>query len=158
MVSMVAAWPVKLLTASTELLLKVLRIKPRDGDDVSEEDVKALLTSAASTGIFTPQELKLFQRTMRAGDLLVRDLMVSRTDIIWIDESSPIDEVRVLVGTSPHSHFPVCRGSLDQLVGVVHIKDRITYGLLAGANFKVSEVARKPLFVPEGVPAFERRP
>lgn len=151
--SIVAAWPVRVLTASTEGLLAVLRIKTKQGDDVSEEDVKALIARAAGTGVFTPQELKLFQRTMRAGDLAVRDLMVSRKDIIWIDEDEHIDTIRVLVGTSPHSHFPVCKGSLDQVVGVVHIKDLIAYGLLAGRDFKVTAVAHTPLFVPESMPA-----
>jgi putative hemolysin len=151
--SIVAAWPVKILTVSTEILLKLLRIKPKVGDDVSEDDVRAVIARAAGTGIFTPQELKLFQRTMRAGDLVVRDLMVSRSDIVWIDENEPIDAVRVLVGTSPHSHFPVCRGDIDSLVGVVHVKDLIAYGLIAGRDFKVTAVAHKPHFVPETMPA-----
>jgi putative hemolysin len=151
--SIITAWPVKVLTVSTEVLLKILRIKPQGGDDVSEDDVKALISRAATTGIFTLQELKLFQQTMRAGDLVVRDLMVSRADIIWIEEDEPIDAVRVLVGTSPHSHFPICRGNIDNLVGVVHVKDLVAYGLIAGKDFKVAVVAQKPLFVPEKMPA-----
>ncbi len=155
--SLVVAWPVKLLTVSTELILKLLRIKAKDGDDISEDDVKSVIARAASTGIFTPQELKLFQRTMRAGDLVVRDLMVARTDIVWIGEDEPIEGVRVLIGTSPHSHFPICKagegGGLDQLIGVVHVKDLIAYGLLAGTDFKVTAVAQKPLFIPETMPA-----
>lgn len=153
MLSKIAAWPVKVLTGSTEGLLALLRIKARQGDDVSEEDVKALMARAAGTGVFTPQELKLFQRTMRAGDLIVRDLMVPRKDIIWIDEDESIDAVRVLVGTSPHSHFPVCKDNLDHVVGVVHVKDLIAYGLLAGTDFKVTAVVHVPLFVPESMPA-----
>jgi putative hemolysin len=151
--SAIASIPVRILTGSTEALLKVMRIRGRTGDDVSEDDVKALISRAASTGVFTPQELQLLQRTMRAGDLIVRDLMVSRQDIVWLDEAEPIDAVRVLVGTSPHSHFPVCRGDLDTLVGVVHVKDLIAYGLLAGSDFKLSTVAHKPFFVPETMPA-----
>lgn len=151
--SKIAAWPVRVLSVSTEALLAVLRVKTRQGDDVSEEDVKALMARAAGTGVFTPQELKLFQRTMRAGDLVVRDLMVPRKDIIWIDQDESIDAVRVLVGTSPHSHFPVCRENLDHVVGVVHVKDLIAYGLLAGTQFKVTAVAHTPLFVPETMPA-----
>ena len=151
--SAIASLPVRILTASTDGLLRVMRIRQRTIDDVSEEDVKALISRAASTGVFTPQELALLQRTMRAGDLIVRDLMVSRQDIVWIDESEPLDAIRVLVGTNPHSHFPVCRGDLDTLVGVVHVKDLIAYGLLAGTDFKLASVAQKPIFVPETMPA-----
>ncbi len=60
-----------------------------------------------------------------------------------------MEEVRVTIGTSPHSHFPVGRGSLDAVVGVVHIKDLIAYGLMSGREFKVSVVGHEPLFVPE---------
>lgn len=151
--SIAAAWPVRLLSFSTEAVLKVLRVRPQEGDDVSEDDVKAIIARAAGTGVFTPQELKLFQRTMRAGDLYVRDLMVARTDIVWVDKDEPIDTVRVLVGTSPHSHFPVCDGSLDKIVGVVHVKDLIAYGLIAGKDFKVTDVAQRPVFVPDTMPA-----
>lgn len=151
--SLIAAWPVRLLSLSTDGLLRLLRVRARLGDDVSEEDVKALMARAASTGVFTPQELNLFQRTMRAGDLVARDLMVSRKDIIWVEDTESIEAVRILVGTSPYSHFPVCRGDLDHLVGVVHVKDLIAYGLLAGVEFKVTAVAQKPLFVPDTTPA-----
>ena len=153
LLSVASAWPVRLLSGSTELVLKLLRIKPRQGDDVSEEDVRSLVARAASTGVFTPQEHALFKQTMQVGDLCVHDLMVPRTDIVWIDESINADALRVLLGTSGYSHFPVCKGGLDRLVGVVHIKDLIAYGLLAGGEFDVSVVTRQPLFVPESMPA-----
>ncbi len=151
--SVVAAWPVRILSWSTDAMLAVLRVRSKTTDDVSEDDVKALMVRAASTGVFTPQEHRLFQRIIRAGDLIVRDLMVSRQNIIWIDEREPLDEVRVLVGTSPHSHFPVCRGDLDHCIGVVHVKDLIAYGLIAGREFQVTALAHPPLFVPETMPA-----
>jgi putative hemolysin len=150
--SVVTAVPVRLLTVSTEGLLAVLRIKPKP-DDVSEEDVRSLVSRAASTGVFTPQEHTLFQRVFRVGDLRVRDLMVPRPDIVWIDKSTTVDMMQVLIGTNPFSHFPVCDGDLDRLVGVVHIKDVIAYGLISGREFDVSKVAQKPLFVPETMPA-----
>ncbi|MCE9620563.1 MAG: hemolysin family protein [Planctomycetes bacterium] len=153
LLSKVAAWPVRVLTLSTDALLKVLRVKQRGDDDVSEDDVKALVARAASTGIFDPLEHKLFQRVFRVGDLTVESLMVPRSDIVWIDEDEPIADVRVLVGTSPHSHFPVCRRKIDQLIGVIHIKDLITYGLLAGTDFKVGVVAQQPMFIPGTMPA-----
>jgi len=155
LMSVVGAWPVKVLTASTEAVLKVLQIKPREGDDVSQEDVRSLVARAASTGVFTGQEHALFNRLLRVGDFTVRDLMVPRTEIVWIEETTAPDALRVLIGTSPYSHFPVCQRSLDRLVGVVHIKDLIAYGLLAGADFKVTAVTHTPLFVPESLPALK---
>lgn len=147
--SFIAAIPVRVLSASTDAILALLRVHERTHDDVSEDDVRALLARAASTGVFTPQEHALFQRVFRLDDVTVRDLMVPRTDIMWIDRDATSDYMQVLIGTSPHSHFPVCDGSLDKLIGVVHIKDLISYGLLAGKEFNVATVAQQPVFVPE---------
>jgi putative hemolysin len=156
LLSRVTALPVKVLSVSTDVMLRLLRVPTRRGDDdVSEDDVRALLARAASTGVFDPLEHKLFQRALRVGDLRVSELMVHRSDIVWIDESQTLDELRVLIGTNPYSQFPVCRGDLDTLVGVIHVKDLIAYGLLGGASFSVSQVARKPLFVPESTPALK---
>jgi putative hemolysin len=148
-----AAAPVSVLMLSTDAVLKALRIKPPEGDDVSEEDVRSLVARAATTGVFTPLEHALFKRMFRVGDLTVRDLMVPRSEIVWIDEGRPIEEVRMLVATNAYSHFPVCRGSLDQVSGVVHIKELIARGLLAAREFNVPDAARRPLFVPGAMPA-----
>ena len=151
--SQISAIPVRLLTLSTDLALRLLRVPATRGDDVSEDDVRSLMDRAASTGVFTPQELELFRRTMRLGDLSVRDLMVARADAVWIDENTSPAALRILIGTNPYSHFPVCRGGLEQVLGVVHIKDLIAHGLLAGEEFRASDVMRPPLYVPETLPA-----
>lgn len=150
--SRIASAPVRLLTLSTEGVLRVLRVRVPASHEVSEDDVKALLSRAASTGVFDPQEHELLKRVFRVRDLRVRDLMVPRADVIWMDKEWTVAEVRVLVGTSPYSHYPVCRGGLDQVEGVVHIKDLIAYGLLESAGFDITSVARAPLFVPEATP------
>lgn len=143
---------VKLLSGSTNAMATLMGIRMR-ADDVSEEDVKALVARAASTGVVDPLEHKLFERAMRVGDMTVKSLMVPRTQITWIEETMPAEDVRVLIGTAPFSHFPVCSGSMDHLKGVVHVKDLISYGLLAGADFTVSTVAQAPVYVPESMPA-----
>lgn len=153
MLSILAAAPVAVLTRSTDLVLRVLRVPGQRTEDISEHDVRALIARAAGVGIFLPQELALFQRTMKVGDLRVRDIMVPRSDIVWIEEQQPCSALRTLIATNPYSHFPIARGSLDTITGFVHIKDLIPYGLLGGADFNAAEVARKPTFVPEAMPA-----
>ncbi|MFO0963306.1 MAG: hemolysin family protein [Phycisphaerales bacterium] len=154
LLSRLGAAPVRVLSWSTDAMLALLRVRSR-GDDVSEEDVRALVARAASTGVFDPLEHALFERAMRMGDLTARSLMVPRGQITWIDESMPAEDVRVVIGTAPFSHFPVCAGSIDRLVGVVHVKDLIAYGLLAGADFKVASVMQAPIYVPETMPALK---
>jgi putative hemolysin len=149
LLSRLAAYPVRVLSAATEAVLAVLRVPQPNREDLSEEDVKVLVAKAASSGIFSPEEHRIVDRVMRLGDIEVGSLVVPRNDIIWLDESMSAEDVKVLVGTSPYSHFPVCRGSLDEILGVVHIKDLIAHGLIAGNDFKVLTVAQPPLFIPE---------
>ncbi len=155
LLSRLGALPVMLLTASTEAVLRVLRVRVRETDDISEEDIKALVARAATTGVFDPLEHQLIQRFFRVSDLRVSALMVPRFEIVWIPEAATAQQIRVLVGTSPFSHFPVCRSGIDQIVGVVHIKDLIASGLLAGDEFRVTDALRDPLFVPENTPALK---
>ncbi len=152
--SRLGALPVRVLSASTDALLALLRVRSR-GDDVSEDDVRALVARAASTGVFDPLEHKLFERAMRMGDLSAKSLMVPRGQITWIDEGMPAEDVRVVIGTAPFSHFPVCKGSIDKLAGVVHVKDLIAYGLLAGVDFRVAAVMQAPLYIPDSMPALK---
>ncbi len=148
-VSVLAAPPVWVLTKASDLVLAVLRVPGKAREDVSEEDVRAMVARAASSGVFHAREHELFQRAFSLDDIQARSLMVPRADVLWIDESMQTEDVRVLLGTSPFSHYPVCRGSFDEVIGVVHIKDLIAYGLLAGTDFRVATVAQPPLYVPE---------
>lgn len=152
LLSVLGAAPVRVLSASTELVLRLLRVRPRR-DDVNEDDVKAMVDRATTSGAFEPAERQLFHRALSIADRKARALMVPRNDVVWIDESMSTDDIRVLLGTSPYSHFPICRGSFDQLVGVVHIKDLIAYGLLGGSSFPAATVAQPPVFVPDSAPA-----
>ena len=152
--SRVAGIPVRILTSSTDGLTRLLGIRSHR-EEVSEEDVKAMVAQAASTGVFDPMEHRIFERALRVGDMTAKSLMVPRGQITWIDAAMPADDLQVLIGTAPFSHFPVCEGSIDRLLGVVHIKDLISYGLLAGAGFKVSAVMQAPLYVPDSMPALK---
>jgi putative hemolysin len=152
--SRIASIPVRILTSSTDGLTRLLGIRSTR-DEVSEEDVKAMVAQAASTGVFDPMEHRIFERALRVGDMTSKSLMVPRGQITWIDANMPADDLQVLIGTAPFSHFPVCEGSIDRLLGVVHIKDLISYGLLAGAEFKVSAVMQAPLYVPDSMPALK---
>jgi putative hemolysin len=153
-ISWVAAGPVWVLTASTERMLSLVGVRARR-DEVNEEDVRAIVARAASTGVFDPMEHRIFERALRVGDMTAKSLMVPRGQITWIDAGMPAEDVRILIGTAPFSHFPVCDGSIDRLKGVVHVKDLIAYGLLAGTDFKVGTVMQDPNYVPDTMPALK---
>ncbi len=154
--SKLAVLPATMLTWSTETVLRVMRIKTGTGDDVSEEDLTSLMSRAASMGVLTEQEHALVRRTMQTDDLTASDLMTPRQEIVWLDENTTKDEVRSRISSSPHNQFPVCRESVDKVIGFVSVKTLITRGYLDGSQdavFPLGKLASKPLFVPDTCPA-----
>ena len=151
--SWLTAAPVKVLTVSTDVIARLIRVPAPAGQDVSVDDVRAMAVRAAEVGTFEAAHSDILQAALGLGDLTARDLMVPRPAVICIDVGLRGTDLRTLVGTSPYSHFPVCRGGLDSLVGVVHIKQLIAHGLIAGDEFDVAAVAQPALYVPESMTA-----
>lgn len=142
------------LSTSCDAILAALRIDaPKES--VSEEEIRGMIAQGTVEGVFHAQEQEIVERVFRFADVRVRGLMVPRTEIDWIDAKSTISMVRTVVAASPHSHFLVCDGDLDNLVGVVHVKDLIKVGFFAGEDVTLAEIAVKPLFVPDASKALK---
>jgi len=150
--SIITAPFVGFLSFSTDLLLRLFPKKVAGDELVTQEEIKSLIEKGTEAGVFHEQEQELVERIFRLGDHRVSALMVPRRDITWLEADAPAERVRVAVATSSHSHFPVCRGGLDHLMGVVHLKDMVKSGLLT-QRIDLKILARKPLFVPESMPA-----
>lgn len=154
LVSRLTAPVVWLLTMTTDVILSVLGLGKAKPSEVTEEDIKGMVEQAAVSGEVHRQEQAIVERAFRLGDRRVKALMVPRTDIEWIDADAVPERVRVAVATSYHSHFPVAKGSLDQVLGIVHVKDIIKHGLISD-TINLNELVRPPLFVPEATPAYK---
>jgi putative hemolysin len=154
LLSRVCAPVVWLLSGATDLILRMLPFRPVDESKLAEEEVKALLASGAKAGVFHRSEQQMVERVFNLSDRSVKSLMVPRTDIDWLPHDSTSERVRVVVATSSHSHFPVCRGGLDDLIGVVHVKDLVKSGLIS-EDIDLEALARDPMFVPESTPALK---
>lgn len=152
--SQITAPAVKLLSVTTDLLLAIVQVHPKPKQEVTEDEVKGLIEKGTEAGVFQEAEQEIVERVFRLGDQRVSNLMVPRADIDWLEADAPADLVRVAVATSSRSHFPVCRGGLDHLIGVVHVKDLVKSGLLT-RDINLVAMAQKPLFVPESMPALK---
>lgn len=147
-----------LLSASTNMVLRVVPFRPKRDQEMVVEDVRALLASGARTGVFQQAEQQIVERVFRLSDQSVKSVMVPRTDVDFLLLDDSPQRVRVVVATSSHSHFPVCKSGLDDLVGVVHVKDLVKLGLIAGVaeegdRLRLADAIQPPLFVPESTPA-----
>lgn len=139
------------LSVSTDLVMKVIPAR-KQAEGEAEAEVKAILKSGEAKGEFGKAERQIVERVLELGDQRVRQVMVPRNDIDWLDVREGAQRLRVAVATSSHSHFPICDGDLDHLIGVVHIKDLVKNSLIT-EEIDMRALCRKPLFVPDAAPA-----
>jgi len=152
--SAIAAPVVYLLSASTEAVLRMMGIKPSAEPQITEEEIKVLIEQGTEAGTFEVAEQDMVQRVFRLGDRRVNGLMTPRLEITWLDLEESPEENRHRMATSAHSRFPVCQGSLDNVVGIVQVKDLLARSL-AGEPIELTASLQTPLFVPESMLALK---
>jgi putative hemolysin len=112
-----------LLQRSTDLLLRLLGLHGAERGAVTEEEIRAMIAEGTRTGVFHQQERRMIDGVLRLADRNVRSVMVPRGDVVWLDLEDPRDTLWRLVRTSGHSRYLVCRGDLDELIGVARATD-----------------------------------
>src|SRR3990170_959370 len=137
---------VRMLSNSTSLILRILRISPKAEPPVTEEEVRVLIDIGTRAGVFAEAEQDMLEGVLRLADRRVEAVMTPRMEIVWLDVRDPIEETKLRIITSRHSHFPVAEGSLDNVIGIAYAKD-ILARLLEGKPLDPSEVLAEPLYV-----------
>lgn len=146
--SRLAAPAVALLSVSTKLLLRLLRVRPSNEPPVTEEEIRVLINQGTEAGVFEAAEQELFEHVLHLADQRIPLLMTPRLKIEWLDISAPSAELRQRVISSRYSRLPVCQGTLDNILGVVVAKDLLARAL-AGEPLDLRAALRQPLYVPE---------
>jgi putative hemolysin len=143
------AYPVVwLLRASTDGLLKLLGLSGMTIAPVTEEEIHAILDEGATSGAIENQERIMMRGVMRLADRSVRDIMTPRPEMVWIDADDPIEEALREMAQSGHSRFPLARGDLEHVIGVIQAKDLLARQA-AGRTLDLASEARTATFVPE---------
>ena len=145
---------VALLTNSTNLLLKIFGIKGLTEQHITEDEIKAVISQGAETGVIAQAEEDIVQRVLQLGDTRVAAIMTPRPDIEWIDQDASPEELREFLASHPHTTFVVCHGSLDNVLGIVFSKDLLPFAL-RGQLINLRKLIREPLFVPDSMPAVQ---
>lgn len=145
---------VRLLSASSDLILRLVGAKQRDEPPVTEDEIKFLIGQGTQAGIFEEAEQDMVRGVFRLGDRRVGTLMTPRPEIVWLNLADPSEANQKKIIESVHTRFPVARGDLDDIQGVVQAKDLLPRSL-AGEPFDLECCLEKPLFVPESMPALK---
>ena len=118
-------------------------------EDASEEEIQAYLGVGAEEGIIEEDESELIQSALEFGDTLVREIMTPRMEIIAIEETATMRELKDVMVSSKFSRIPVYRERIDHIVGVVYVRNLLGHlGDGNGAN-PITPLINKPWFVPE---------
>lgn len=145
---------VRVLSFSTDLLLRLFRFKQSSETPISEEEIKILMQQATQAGTFHQAEREMVEGVFRLGDKRVGALMTPRKEIVFLDIDESPEETHQRITTSIYSRFPVIHGSIDNILGVVQAKDLLDR-CIAGHAIDLKAVLQQPLFIPESMPALK---
>ncbi|MEB3295063.1 MAG: hemolysin family protein [Synechococcales bacterium] len=145
---------VYLLSQSTEIVLKLLGIRPSDEPQVTEEEIKVLIEQGTEAGMFEQAEEDIMKRVFQLGDRRVSSIMTPRVDILWLDLEDSDEENRRALKEGSHARFPVCQGGLDNLLGVIQVYN-LLMETLEGERLDLTKSLQTPVFVPESTRALK---
>lgn len=141
-----------LLAKTNDMVLGALGIKEK-GHVVTEEEITSMIHESKMTGEIQDIEHDIVKRVFVLGDRKVRDLMTHRLDLTWLDIHDNLFEIRSKVGDQLHSVYPVARKNLDNILGVVNLK-QLFVNDPNNSTFKLEDYLKKPVYVHEHLPAY----
>ncbi len=138
----------RLLTASSNLVLRFFKVtEPQELPLISEDEVKYLIREGRKSGVFEPSEEDLIHSVFKFTDTVVREVMVPRTEIVAVDAGTSLDEILSLMDEKGFSRLPVYSETIDNVVGMVYLKDILPLHM-ANKQFQLNRVLRRPYIVP----------
>ncbi len=134
-----------LLNKVSNLFFRIFNIKRSSDDAVTEEEIKTLITEGTEAGTIDEAEQEIIERVFHLGDRNITSLMTHRSDIIWFNLDDNEDKIKEKILGEPHSSYPICDNTIDNIKGVVSIKD--LYVSPDSTLFK--DIMQPALFIPE---------
>jgi putative hemolysin len=132
----------------TDFVLKMLGIEPGKEPPVTEEEIQLLIDQGTQAGVFEEAEQDMVEGVFSLADQRVYSLMTPRPDIVWMDVSDSVEEIRQKLEQSQFSRFPVRQGSLDAIVGIVKARDLLVQSL-NNEPILLKNLLKPAFFVPE---------
>ena len=133
------------LTNAILALVGVSQVRP----GLTEEELKSVFNLGADEGVLHREETRLLHKVVEFGDKTVRDIMVPRTKIVALPETASFGDLRALLREQKLSRLPVYRGSIDNIVGILHAKDLFDLSDADEKNFELARYVDPPFLVPE---------
>jgi CBS domain containing-hemolysin-like protein len=142
-----------ILNGSGNFVLRMFGMPPAKGHQLvhSVEELKLLIDASHAGGTLDALEKDLLQKIFKFGDLVARQVMVPRTEMTSISSKASLEEVVETSGKTGHTRFPINENSIDNIVGILHMKD-VVHHIQSGDPFQLSRIMKEAHFVPEAMP------
>lgn len=140
---------VMILDLSTRAALRALGVRPEQKPAVTEEELKDMIVEGSESGVIHAAEREMLEGVLHLDDRPIGSLMTPRPDVTWMDVEQPADEALDALRACPHTWFPLCRGVIDDVVGIGNKSDALNL-YLEGKPVDLSSIARPPLIIHEG--------
>jgi CBS domain containing-hemolysin-like protein len=161
-VALLVAWPIRafhalfypliwVMNSLANLTVRALGLRAAAGEGLahSEEELRLILSVSQASGTLEEEHAELLENALDFSERTVRQIMVPRADIVWLDARRSAQENLATVRESGHTRYPLCEGDVDRVLGIVHLKDLF---LDPASSPDLRGLARQPVFVPEGLP------
>jgi putative hemolysin len=145
---------VGLLSLSTEAVLRLMGVRGGPSRAVTEEEIAASLEEGVDAGVIEAQEHQMVRNVFRLDDRQIGSMMIPRAEIVWLDESDTLEVALKCIADSGHTRFPVCRGSLDDVRGLLNAAS-LLQPLARGDRPQLGEHLEAAVFVPETLSGME---
>jgi len=145
---------IRMLTWSTNATLSLIGLRNGPDRSVTEEEIAASLEEGLDAGVIEAQEHQMVRNVFRLDDRQVNSMMIPRGEIVWLEATSTAEDVLRVIGDAEHSRYPVCRGGLDDVLGVITAQ-KLLQRAIKGEAFAVDQDLQPPVFVPETLSGME---
>ncbi len=139
---------IKLMSAATNLVLRLMGVNASSEPPITEEELQMLISQGTQAGVFQEAEQEMVEGIFSLGDSRVYSLMTPRTDLVWLDVTDSIEEIREKIAECPYSRFPVRQDSLETIVGIVKSRDLLVESL-SGKEIDLKTLLKPAYFIPE---------
>ncbi len=153
MISIITAPFIWLLMVSTDSVLNILKIKPTADGKVTEEEIKAIIKEGTEIGEVQEIEQDIVERVFHIGDRKVNSLMTHRKSVVYLSFEDTVEELKAKVLHELHSVYPVCKENLDDVEGVVLLKD--LFSSFESGTFDLKQITKEPVYLIEHTSAYK---
>lgn len=143
-----------LLDRSSALIFRLIGLRRKSERAVTAEELQMIFAEATKSGVIEESERAIISGVVRLADRPVREIMTPRTEVEWINLDAEAGEVRARLLDAPHSRLPLARGSVDEIIGVVQVREALA-ALAGGAPLDLKALARKADIIPDQVDAMD---